>query len=297
MKRIWKPVLCLLLAALTLTACAGQPANNQQFPEVTQALGPVSVTNTPVPVADDSGADAAPQGDTGDAAPQSIFDTNPYDLPDDFTAEDAIGEEGYIDPEWDDGSDLYTEQAAGTPYPYAGSTPIPLNPIDMPTPTPRPTLTFTYGAYSAASLGLGFNGPVGWQVDESQSQTFILREPDAQIKDGQQCIITITAEPVTANYSESDLKTQVNQRLDTIGSDAFTDFKPSYTATRYMLGSKGVYANYTGVLSSGVEIGGRVQYACVDRVLYGLEIVFPLGFKDDFIKVFGEIRGSLEIVN
>ena len=74
----------------------------------------------------------------------------------------------------------------------------------MPTPTPRPSLSFTYGDYSAASVGVSFKAPAGWLVDESQAQTFILREPESQIKDGQQCVITITAQTVTSNYNQSD---------------------------------------------------------------------------------------------
>lgn len=301
MKRLWKLLLCLLLAVLTLSACSGQPSNTEQFPEVTQALGPA--TPTPEPIVLDSQDDpstADGSGESGAAdpsAPQSIFDTNPYDvvLENGFTEQDALNEENYIDPELDDGSDLYVAQPTGTVYPYAGSTPIPLDPIDMPTPTPRPSLSFTYGDYSAASVGVSFKAPAGWLVDESQAQTFILREPDSQIKDGQQCVITISSQAVTSNYNQSDLETLVKDRLDVIGGASnITSFKPSYTATRYMMGSLGVYANYTATTTDGVEIGGRIQYVCIDRTLYGLEILFPEGFREDFIDVFGEIRGSMK---
>lgn len=144
MKRLWKPLLCLLLAALTLSGCSGQPSATEQFPEVTQALGPATPTPEPIVLeteTDPSTADAASGAGTADAsAPQSIFDTNPYDvaLENSFTEQDALNEENYIDPELDDGSDLYIPEPTGTVYPYAGSTPIPLDPIDMPTPTRVP---------------------------------------------------------------------------------------------------------------------------------------------------------------
>ena len=292
MKRNWKLLLCLLLAAATLSACSGGGTPNEVFPEVTQNLGPVTVTPTPVP--QQPAADMQPSGEMeGDTGGQSIFDVNPYDvLESDFTPEDALGEENYIDPN----EDLYDTgaYAYATAYPYAGSTPIPLNPVDMPTPTPRPSLSFTYGTYTSASIGVSFEAPAGWLVNESQSQVMVLSEPEGQIKDGQQCIITLSAEPVTGNYSENELKTQVNQRLDAIGGAEFDEWKPSYTATRYMMGSKGVYANYTGTLTNGTNVGGRILYVCVDRVLYGLEIVFPQGFKDDFLDVFGKIRSSMK---
>ena len=61
-----------------------------------------------------------------------------------------------------------------------------------------------------------------------------------------------------------------------------------------MMGSQGVYANYSGTLTDGTEVGGRIHYVSIDKILYGLEIQFPLGFKDDFIDVFGEIRSSMK---
>lgn len=289
-------VLCLLLTALLLTACSGGGNNDQVFPEVTQNLGPAAPA-TPEPTsmpADDGQMDPVlPEEDAGG----SIFDTNPYDMGD-FTESDAIGEEDIIDPYADNAFDgLYLPEPEGTPYPYAGSTPIPLDPVDMPTPTPRAALSFSYAAYSAAGLNLTFEGPVAWQADESEPQVFRLMEPQGQVKDGQQCIITLSAEPVTSNYNEGDLKTQVLQRLDMLAGSEYTEWKPSYTATRYMLGSKGVYANYTATRSDGTEVGGRIQYVCVDHVLYGLEIIYPLGFKDSYMDVFGQIRNSLKTAN
>lgn len=107
-------------------------------------------------------------------------------------------------------------------------------------------------------------------MDESQTDVFVLTEPETQMHDGQQCIITISAEPVTANYSEKDLKKQVTQRLKEIGSVNFTVWNPSLTATRTLLDSKGVYANYTGTLANGVELAGRILYASTNNKLYGV---------------------------
>lgn len=287
MKRNWKLVLCLLLAMLTLSACSSQP-DPEDFPDITQALGP---TNTPAPPTPEP--QATPDSNEA-AGGESIFDRNPYDMTG-FTAEDALREEDYVDPEY--GSEqIYTfDRSIGTDYAYAGSTPIPLDPLDMPTPTPRPDLSFTYAPYTASTVGVMFEGPVGWQINESQSSMMILSEPQNQIRDNQQCIVTLSAEPVAGNYDQGDLKTHVTQRLDTIGGGEFSEWKPSLTATRYMMGSNGVYANYSGTLTDGTEIGGRIQYVCIDNVLYGLEIVFPLGFKDDFLDVFGHIRSSMEL--
>lgn len=285
MKRQWKLALCLLLAAVTLSACAGGGNEPPQFAEVTQNLGP-NLTNTPAP--------QAGEPDLQDSGDPSIFSNNPYDVPDEgggFTPEDALGEEGYVDP-YGEGAG-YSDNAESTYYPYAGSTPIPLDPVDMPSPTPRPELSFTYGAYTA-SIGVSFEAPVGWLTDESQSELFTLSEPVEQIKEGQQCVVTISAVPVANNYSESNLKTEVTQRLDALGATNFIEWKPSLTATRYLMGSKGVYANYTGKLANGTEIGGRIHYVCIDKVLYSLEIVYPLGYKDSYLNVFSQIRETMK---
>ena len=111
--------------------------------------------------------------------------------------------------------------------------------------------------------------------------------------DGQQCIITISAEPVTNNYSESDLKKQVTQRLKEIGSVNFTVWNPSLTATRTLLDSKGVYANYTGTLANGVELAGRILYASTNNKLYGVEMVYPRDYRDDYLNIFAKIRETI----
>jgi len=290
MKRNWKLMVCLLMALCLLTACSGKPSG-EEFPDITQAIGPTATpTSAPTapPVAE---GDIIGEEEGG----ESIFSQNPY-LEESFTEEDVLAEEDYIDPEFGVLDSYPVADVESTVYPYAGSTPIPLNPVDMPTPTPKPDLSFTYAQYIASTVGVTFEGPANWQVNETQSSLFILSEPTNQVKDGQQTIITLSAEPIGTNYDQKDLEKHVEQRLDTIGGSQFSDFKPSYTATRHMLGSTGVYANYSGTLTDGTEIGGRIQYVSIDSTLYGLEIVFPLGFKDDFIDVFGEIRGSLSFI-
>ena len=60
--------------------------------------------------------------------------------------------------------------ADATVYPYAGSSPIPLDPVDAPTATPRSAITFTYVTYDVTSLGLSFEAPAGWVPDDSISE-------------------------------------------------------------------------------------------------------------------------------
>lgn len=294
MKRLWKIALCLALALIALTACSGgeQPNSGSQiYAEATQYLGPVAATETPTEAPQET---AAPSDGGNNSGGVSIFD-NPYDV----SPDEALDEENYIDP-YDTGADtdslLTSSGASGgaeTVYPYAGATPIPLKPVDLPTPTPHPELTFDYATYTAGSLGLSFDCPSGWLVDESQTDVFVLTEPETQMHDGQQCIITISAEPVTANYSESDLKKQVTQRLKEIGSVNFTVWNPSLTATRTLMGSNGVYANYTGTLANGVELAGRILYASANNKLYGVEMVYPRDYRDDYLNIFAKIRETI----
>lgn len=296
MKRLWKIALCLALALIALTACSGgeQPNSGSQiYAEATQYLGPVTATETPTEAPQET---AAPDSSANGGV--SIFD-NPYLDEESISPEEALNEENYIDP-YDTGADtgslLTSGSSAGgveTVYPYAGATPIPLTPVDLPTPTPHPELTFDYATYTAGSLGLSFDCPSGWLVDESQTDVFVLTEPETQMHDGQQCIITISAEPVTATYSESDLKKQVTQRLKDIGSVNFTVWNPSLTASRTLMDSKGVYANYTGTLANGIEVAGRILYASANNKLYGVEMVYPRDYRDDYLNIFAKIRDTI----
>ena len=286
MKRKWLAVLCLVMVAALLTGCEGQQQPNQTFAEVTQYLGPAA-TDTPVPVNNDvSGV-----SDGGD----SVFSNNPYvvdpaaDATVDPNAETALGEE-------DAGDTVVYGQADAdaTIYPYAGSSPIPLDPVDAPSPTPRSALTFTYVPYDVTSLGVSFDGPAGWVPDDSVSETYTLTEPEAQIKDKQLGIINIYAVPVNSNYNESSLTAEVKQRLSDIGATNFVEWKPSLTATRFLMGGTGVYANYSGTLADGTKVGGRIHATAIENVLYCIQITYPLNFKDDYLNIFSKIRETIK---
>ena len=296
MKRKWLAVLCLLMVAALLTGCEGQQQPNQTFAEVTQYLGPAA-TDTPVPVNNDvtGVSDGSTDGD-------SVFSNNPYvvDPSADPNADAALNEEANAG----DGTEttgntvVYGQaNADATIYPYAGSSPIPLLPIDAPSPTPRSAITFTYVPYDVASLKLSFEAPAGWVPDDSVSEMYTLTEPEAQIKDGQLGVINVYAVPVNSNYNESSLTTEVKQRLSTIGATNYVEWKPSLTATRYLMGGKGVYANYSGKLATGVQVGGRIHATCIDNVLYCIQITYPLNFKDDYLNVFAKVRETIKRTN
>ena len=291
MKRTALVLLCLAAFSLLLTGCQGQ--QQEPYTEVTQYIGLAEET-TPPP-AEDSTAD------------ETALNTNV-----DFTEEDALNEEDASILEaaadsaaFDAGlaaqtslfsSAAQSDTTSATVYSFTGSTPIPLNPIDAPTPTPQAPLNFSYISYSPSTVGVTFEAPAGWIPDETYNEVFTLTEPESQIKNGQLGSINIYAVPVIGDYSESQLVQEIKQRLNTIGSLDFTEWSPSYTATRYLMGSTGVYANYTGKLVTGVEVGGRIHATTIDSVLYCIQITYPLDFRTDFMDVFAKLRETIKRV-
>lgn len=294
MKRTVLVLLCLAAIALLLSGCQGQQQN--VYSEVTQYIGPAVTTAPPTsePTAEPSSLEtAAPAGDA------------------DYTEEDILSEEADSLQEnaeladFDAGlavqTSLFTSGTqtgtAETAYPYTGTTPIPLDPVDAPTPTPQAPLNFTYIAYSPASVGVTFEAPAGWVANDTYNEVFTLSEPESQIKNGQLGIISVYAVPVTGDYTEAQLVQEIKQRLNTIGALNFSQWNPSLTATRFLMGSEGVYANYSGTLVTGVEVGGRIHATTIDSVLYCIQITYPLSFKDDFMNVFAKLRETIKRVN
>jgi len=254
-------LLCVLLAVLF--GCASQ----QYFEPATQK----PMDQTPVTP---SSAPADTQGDEGDGY-----------------AQDAINEEGINGT----ASEVPVEGVSSMAYPYAGSTPIPLDPIDMPTPTPRPELTFTYQEYESTKLGLKFEGPVGWSTSESSDDTLTLTEPAEQQKDGYTAFITVRKAPVSKDYTNNDLIKEVKGSLDTIGATNYVDFRPSNTADRTLIGHEGVYANYEGTLVGGVRVRGRVHITCIDKTLYIVHLSHPAGYNTDYLQNHGKLRETLAL--
>ena len=228
-----------------LTSCDKQQQESL-YTEVTQYIGPAETTapETTAAPTDAPAADADAAVTDADYTEADILDEETTDLLIGLTDDEGI-DAGYARKRANlFSSSSQRERRAPPPTPYTGSTPIPLEPIDAPTPTPQAALNFTYITYSPASVGVTFEAPAGWVADDTYSEVFTLTEPESQMKNGQLGIINIYAVPVNSSYSESELVTEIKQRLNTIGSLNFTEWRPSLTATRYLMGSLGVYANY-----------------------------------------------------
>ena len=279
---MWKKrILCLVLvlcAALVMTACK----QKETFPTTPQQPDAAKATDAP----------ADQQNIFGDTpVPDEIdFDDGSYDP----TQEEGGDEEDIYIPE-----ELFNEQPTGAPTmrgEYAGATPVLIDPVDKPTPTPLPPLTFTYDKYEASALHLTFEAPAGWTVDDSQPDTYKLTNPMPGMD--YQAELSIRLVPVSKNYNKNELIKEVKNTLDTLGSEGFKKFEKSNTAGRKFMNSDAIYANYTGTTTDGVQIGGRLIIACVNKTLYVLNVSYPKGYTKTYVDgVYDKFRHSVKTTN
>lgn len=227
----------------------------------------------------------------GGAQPTDVI-TNYDDGSYDPTAEEGVG---------DDLPDLEIETAAPvTVVPtvrgeYAGATPVVIDPIDKPTATPVPPLTFTYQVYDATKLHLAFEGPVGWVVDESANDTYVLTNPDPSMDYA--ASLTLTATSVSSQMNKSSLEDHIEAMLDAIGDGAdIKSYSPSRTAERTLMDATGIYANYTATLDDGTLIAGRVHATCLNKVLYTVHVTYPRAYRDTYVDtVYATLRKTMNI--
>ena len=177
---------------------------------------------------------------------------------------------------------------------YAGATPIPIDPIDMPTPTPRPQLTFTFGDYTSSKLGLTFKSAVGYEINENISGKYILTEPAASVKDNYPCTITLEISGVTKNYSAGDIKTSLSRFLAAEG-EQYENWEVMQPASKTLMEARGYYNNYRGVLADGTIVRGRVHMALLENnQLLTLHMSCPGWYNSSYMKVFDQIRDTLK---
>ena len=267
-----KRIVCLVLvlcAALVMTACQ----QKETFPTTPQE------EKTAVP--DEQNI----FGETAVPPTNDDFDTNGYN---------PAQEKGGDEEEVPDPTSAETETAAPTiQSAYAGATPVLIDPIDKPTATPLPTLTFTYAKYEASALKLSFEAPAGWLPDDSVPDTYTLTNPDPSMDYA--AFLSIRVVPVSKNYTKNDLIKEVKNTLDTLGSNGFKKFDRSNTAGRKFMNSDAIYANYTGTLTSGVKVAGRLIIACTNKTLYILHVSYPQGYTKTYVDgVYDKFRHSVK---
>ncbi|MBR5231402.1 MAG: hypothetical protein IKW00_04045 [Clostridia bacterium] len=266
MKKKFALIALLLIAAFVLCACS---AGDKTEEPASQGVGQV------------------PPMEQQNNQPQ-VADTNDWGLPEGY---DPASEEDtgfyFVDAKYDE-----TGKAV-----YAGATPIPINPVDMPTATPRPELTFTFGEYTAAKLGLKFSSAIGYQIDDTAGDMYILTEPASAVKDNYAATISLQIIPINSNYDINDLKTDLRNFL--LNEKTKYDTWESYSASsKTLMGQKGYYNNYRASLVDGTIVRGRVHMAIIDKTeLLVLHVSCPGWFNTSYMKIYDQIRDTLAKIN
>ena len=269
--KIWILCLVLVLCLMVLSACQQQETFTT---EVTQAPQTQAVQQ------EQSAQDLF----SGAVVESTNFDDGSYD---------PASEEGGEKEDVEDVPALPTT-APTIQSDYAGATPVVIDPIDKPTPTPLPPITFTYATYEASALHLTFDAPAGWLADDTQPDSYTLTNPDPSADYAANLIIRMV--PVNKNYSKSDLTKEIRGMLDTIKSSGFKSFSPSNTASRTFLTGDGIYANYSGTNSDGVQVAGRVIASCVNKNLSVLHVSYPKGYTETYVEgVFNKFRHTAKL--
>ena len=222
---------------------------------------------------------------------------DPMALPTDAPSDSFSLPEGYDPASEEDNSGYYAYGAVYDDYgrnKYAGATPIPLDPIDMPTPTPKPTLTFSYGEVTSDKLRLSFEAPVGWGIDTSADDAVTLVNQNAL--DGYNAYITVRVYSVASSFKLADLRTELRNYLKELGQYNFAKWNPTDTATRTLLKKDGYYADYTGQYYDGTAIHGRVMMALLDnQKVIMVHLSCPDGYFDSSYKaVINHVRDTLK---
>ena len=260
-----KKSLLMVALALTVALLTGCAANNQTFPDANTA--PANAQRDPLAVPTE--------------APSLSFD-----LPEGY---DPASEEGGGE-NYSDGL-IYNDLGRAL---YAGATPIPLDPIDMPTPTPKPTLTFSYGLVTSDKLRLSFEGPVGWGIDESAADAITLINPNEL--DGTNATLTVRVYSVASSYKLNDVKTDLRNMLKELGQYNFASWKPTNIDSRKIMQKDGFYANYEGVYTNGTAIYGRVMMALLDNnQVIVIHLMCPNGyFNSSYKAVIEHARDTMK---
>lgn len=224
---------------------------------------------------------------------------SPLDLPSTTISIEGLPE-GY-DPASEEGNSVPIKDAdfssSGIAI-HAGATPIPLDPVDLPSPTKRPDLTFTFSTYTAANLGITFESVAGYLVDDSQPDVYILTEPMEQQKDNYSVVFTFSRTSVTNTYNLNNLRTDLRAFAADLGKVNYQEWRVSDTAERSLLGKSGYYITYRGVLPDGTIVRGRVHMALLDnnRVL-SIHYTGPGEYNTDYSNnVFTRIRSTLKAI-
>ncbi|MBQ8081062.1 MAG: hypothetical protein IJ240_04095 [Clostridia bacterium] len=265
MKKILALLMALTMVAVLLSGCAQEQVT---YPDASTAQQQAQTVRQ---------ADVLAQETPEPVVPEIIFpEDDGTDEGDDY--EDV--DEGVLEAgDW---------SAYGASSAYAGATPIPLDPIDMPTATPRPELEFTYTTYTA--LRYNFSVPEGWIVTE-EDNTYTLTDPVE--REGVNGSVSITVTPVSSGYKLSDVKTELSNQLKSIQRNYVT-WRIWTADSRKMLDSDGYFNTYRGETYDGTVVRGLVHIALVNNSLVMLQFKAPGWYNSSYQRVYNTMRNSLK---
>ena len=221
-------------------------------------------------------------------APQPVVE-----FPEDYDPEEYTDER---EEDWDQTEETATVNTGYAARPvmanskYAGATPIPLDPVDMPTPTPRPDIEFEYEKMDTA-LGYSMEVPVGWQVVQNDNTAFVIRDPET--RDNVNATFSLTSQSVSSTYRVNDLKTELSNQLSQIQRN-YVGWKIWQADSRQLLKSDGVYNAYRGVTYDDTVIRGIVHVALVNRSVVTLSFSAPGYYNTSYQRVYNRIRSTIE---
>lgn len=236
----------------------------------------------------------SPEGDFPEIQPTSVTQRDPMSVT--ATAEPTMPDD--YDPASEEDTDSYMPGAVYNEYGqavYAGATPIPLDPVDMPTATPRPSLTFSYGTVTATQLGLSFEAPAGWYMDTSSPDMVVLTDPNSY--DNFTATMTIKITAVSSSYKLADVKTEVRNILKELGQYNYTKWETTELASRTLLKKDGYYANYRGEYFDGTIVRGRVMVALLDdNRIITVHMAAPGWYNESYMNVVAHFRDTLQAI-
>lgn len=175
---------------------------------------------------------------------------------------------------------------------YAGATPIPLDPVDMPTPTPRPALAFSYTPVQLADLGIQFEAPQGWYMDNTVPGTVKFVDPNTY--DNVQGYLTISISSVASNYKLANVKTTLSEKLEEI-SRSYIEWRTYQADSRTLMDRDGYYNNYRGVKVDGSVVRGRVMIALLENnKIITVDLCAPGWYNESYMNILNKFRDTLK---
>lgn len=177
---------------------------------------------------------------------------------------------------------------------YAGATPIPLDPVNMPTTTPKPALAFGYTLVPFENLGIQFEAPQGWYLDSSAPNSITLLDPNTY--DGVQASLTVSITKVDKDYKLSNVKQTLNDTLKELSRN-YATWSQKQAGSKTMLKKDGYYNRYTATTVNGVEVRGQVRIALLDdnRIITVI-LTAPGGYINSYEELLNHVRDTMKFL-